>query len=301
LHGTVLSLAVFCPIGIMQFFGIDMPFLVPIFGPASTMGCRNPAAHYLVCNIPFAFLLAWHYLRPADAADKYTPAALLFGTLGIMALVHVFMTATRTAILALMVYTLALPFMLLFGSGRKPNARLLLRTTASVILAIAVLGGLLMAFPQTRQRAMHTIRNAGSLSMLEARRFHWGNTLYMIRDQPLSGVGLGNWQFNYPRYSHRYMRDTCFNLSTQVQRVHNDYLQLTAECGIPALLVFLVLWGRQFVRAWNSDDVFDHRLRYALICSMIAFSVIMLLSFPLQMGYSRMFFFFLLANGGGRL
>ncbi len=302
LYGTVLSLAVFCPLGILQFFGFQLPFLVPIKGPASTLGYRNPAAHYLVLNLPFAAYLAFsHWQVVRESREKSKKQLLIFLVLAgivLMAFCHIFMTTTRTAILALMLYTFLLPFYHLLAKPDRFTARQLKKTLAFTIAAILVITGSLLAFPQSRQRVMKSVHKIGSSSILEARKYHWGNTLYMIKDHPFSGVGLGNWQFAYPLYMRKFAKDTCFTFKIQVIKSHNDYLQIAAESGLGALLLFLCLWGRQFYLAWkNASNPAIHYGAYPLFCALIAFSIIMMLSFPLQMAYSRMYFFYLLAMG----
>jgi len=123
----------------------------------------------------------------------------------------------------------------------------------------------------------------------------------MIRDHPVLGVGLGHWRLTYPLYYKSFARDPLCNYRVQIRKAHNDYLQLTAECGIPALLLFLLFWGRQFYLLRyreESEDGMDWRLPLAM--SLSAYSVIMMISFPLQMAFSRMFFFFLIALGEAR-
>ena len=309
LLGTCLSLLIFCPLGILQFFDIQLPFLLPIKGPASTMGYRNPAAHYLVLNLPLAAYLGYHYWQQwfvqkgGEQKRQFRQLAksLIFAALFLMALIHIFMTTTRTAILALIVYTILFPIYYRFSKRRSLSIKTWGITIATTILIAILIIGSLAVFPQTRARVLRSANRVGSISILEARQYHWGNTLKMIKDHPLLGVGLGNWQFSYPLYMKSYQKDSCFNFNVQVTRTHNDYLQLAAECGIGALVIFLLLWGRQFFMVWKNgrhDDTENTgKLHYPLFCSLIAFSIIMLFSFPLQMGYSRMFFFYLLALG----
>ena len=308
LLGTCLSLLIFCPLGILQFFDIQLPFLLPIKGPASTMGYRNPAAHYLVLNLPLAAYLGYHYWQQwhtqKRAEQKYRrqlSKSLIFAAIFLMALIHIFMTTTRTAILALIVYAILFPTYYWFSKRRSLSIKTWGITIATTILIAILIIGSLAIFPKTRTRVIRSVNRVGSASILEARQYHWGNTLKMIKDHPLLGVGLGNWQFSYPLYMKSYQKDSCFSFDVQVTRTHNDYLQLAAECGVGALVIFLLLWGRQFFRVWESGRHHDTgKLHYPLFCSLIAFSIIMMFSFPLQMGYSRMFFFYLLALGESR-
>lgn len=77
------------------------------------------------------------------------------------------------------------------------------------------------------------------------RTFIWDSTLPLVRDNPILGVGSGN----YPREIERsrklrsleYPELAFFYEVTQRGHAHNDYFHLTAVLGIPGLLLFLAL------------------------------------------------------------
>jgi len=68
----------------------------------------------------------------------------------------------------------------------------------------------------------------------------WAASLQMIKENPITGIGLYKWSGYYPKYSGDYFNDE--NL-TYVQNIHahNDFLELFAESGILAVLVFLLI------------------------------------------------------------
>lgn len=63
----------------------------------------------------------------------------------------------------------------------------------------------------------------------ERRLADWRDSLPMLADHPLVGVGLGAWGAAFPRY------DTSPWLGTRAHRAHNDLLQLVCETGLPGL------------------------------------------------------------------
>ena len=63
---------------------------------------------------------------------------------------------------------------------------------------------------------------------------YWDATVKIIRDNPLSGVGLNQFSNSYLYYK---SAD-----AGEVLKAHNDYLQIASEMGILALLVFLSIW-----------------------------------------------------------
>ncbi|MEA3332909.1 MAG: O-antigen ligase family protein, partial [Pseudomonadota bacterium] len=226
------------------------------------------------------------------------------------AIALLFMNYSRTAILALMVEALVLPFLWLGLKSEKVRSgvwklRSVGRLLLSALILLVVISSLVMVFPDSRERvesSFDKFKQGGASRLLEARYYHWGNTLMMIKENPVLGVGLGNWRFCYPLYYKSFAQDPLLNYRVQVRKVHNDYLQLAAECGIPALLLFLLLWGRQFylMRYSTAESDGGEDWRIPLVASLLAFSVIMFFSFPMQMAYSRMFCFFLLALGEAR-
>lgn len=96
------------------------------------------------------------------------------------------MTTTRTAILALLLCAILLPVFYLFQRRKQQSLSLQVWITtgiATITVAILIIGSLAV-FPRSRARIMSSVRKIGSLSILEARRYHWGNTLYMIKEHP---------------------------------------------------------------------------------------------------------------------
>lgn len=67
----------------------------------------------------------------------------------------------------------------------------------------------------------------------EERRAHWGAAIRMLVDNPLHGVGAGEFSRDFRQYT----PDWRFRQSRG--HAHNGYLQLAAENGIPGLLSFI--------------------------------------------------------------
>jgi putative inorganic carbon (HCO3(-)) transporter len=79
-----------------------------------------------------------------------------------------------------------------------------------------------------------------TLESLAARQEIWQRAIYLIRDHPLSGVGLG---MVGPTIQQFYPLKT----GTFVDHAHNIYLQVGAELGLPGLAAHLVLYATIFV------------------------------------------------------
>lgn len=73
----------------------------------------------------------------------------------------------------------------------------------------------------------------------------WRDTLALIRTQPVTGCGLGT-------YESALMPHKLAAPLHTVDFAHNDYLQLAAELGLPAMAALLVLAGLVFRAAWRT-------------------------------------------------
>jgi O-antigen ligase len=72
----------------------------------------------------------------------------------------------------------------------------------------------------------------------------WKVALRMISDNPITGVGLGNFEHSIPRYGQDVMVGE-YGLAS-----HNAYVGVAAEAGIPALILFVLLLGAALRDAW---------------------------------------------------
>ncbi len=73
----------------------------------------------------------------------------------------------------------------------------------------------------------------------------WESTLEMIKDDPVMGKGWGTFKRAFPAYRNsEWLRGAHF--------AHNDYLQICAEAGIPALVFFLVFVFMVFKKGIDS-------------------------------------------------
>jgi O-antigen ligase len=151
------------------------------------------------------------------------------------------LSGSRTAlILFVLVLAIAAPFLL---RGRRSSWRI-------PAIALVLASALTVAFFYPRPKT------AGDASMaFGVRREMALATLRMLRDHPLSGVGVG-----------RYMRESPAYMSQQMktwypsENAHNQFLQAAGELGLPGLVMFvLLLWMgiASAVRdAWNGEDRF---------------------------------------------
>ncbi len=108
----------------------------------------------------------------------------------------------------------------------------------------------------------------------QGRQQLWQQATLIIRDSPLTGVGLGMFE---PTIRELYPSENLINITEEFKHAHNLFLQTGAEMGIPGLLVHLALYGLLFYTGWQhltfDGDRSDYRqgLTLGLFGSLIIF------------------------------
>lgn len=106
---------------------------------------------------------------------------------------------------------------------RRGRAFAFTATVLMLLLAVSIW----VIGPQARQaidlRLAESVSGDGGLG---SRVALWHDSLKMIRDFPMLGVGLGAWSDLFPRYQRPSTSETFY------REAHNDYVQLLAEAGL---------------------------------------------------------------------
>jgi tetratricopeptide (TPR) repeat protein len=273
-------------LGLLQYF-FDLQWVPQAQSPASTFSNRNMAAHFVVICLPLAFAA---FLETRRLSARL---AALAGLLGSVAFLYV--TATRAAWLAMIVVVFLL---LAAGALRVGQAR---RSIQIVSIVLLVTGVLLVGSLAGKLAALDDSDSASSGWLLKARTgtvelrlIYWKNTLAMAADHFPLGVGLGQFAVAYPRYHRAAAIDWTFGEEFQLERAHNDHLEILAELGpvgfgawVAILLLFFGLWRR--VACDGEPD--DARRAGFLGLSVVAFLVVATFSFPMERALPPIYFF----------
>jgi probable O-glycosylation ligase (exosortase A-associated) len=178
------------------------------YRPGFVVGDPNYfAASALLC-LPLAFYFArsstWRWMR------WYCAAAVLLILAGIT------VSASRGGLLGLIVIV---PFMIWHSKRR----------VLTFILVLALVGAFLVFMPTSGLDRLRQTRTGDGAE--EVRITLWKAAWKMFRDNPITGVGYTRFRDYAPRYLDR-------DVGTGYL-VHNQYLELLAEMGLPGLLAYL--------------------------------------------------------------
>lgn len=97
---------------------------------------------------------------------------------------------------------------------------------------------------------------SGQDSSYLARGQFAGDALKIVRDYPLLGTGAGGWNALYLKYR---------TLPYDAAEVHNNYLQVMVETGIPGFLIYISIWGVTFYTAYRLYRNFRKDARWPLV------------------------------------
>ena len=278
--------------GIAQFLHVIAPPLDP-WGrpnPASTMGLTNFTTDYLVMVIPF--MLSAFFSEHGKGYVKYGAYAGI-----ILSLAYILIGKNRAgwiaAVSSLLLYALAFVFFKIHKHVDGAAKRLLLYTG---IAAIIVMG---FGLGFTKTGAVLVQRGESIFSKdypsNAFRLLVWKSTFKGIKDNPVFGVGIGNYQINIPLYEVGALKTTDWKELRYLNDAHNEYIQILFELGIAGLLLFLWFLGERFVVGIRSlkdsrDDTDDMLWNTALLSGIVGALITAFFTFNLENPASAMLF-----------
>jgi len=246
----------------------------------TTLGNPSWTAEILLLCLPLVMLL------PLKAPRHVSPAYLSV----ILLSAGIFFTKSRAALLGL-VLCLGLSYFY----GLLPDFLRKTRISFAYFLPVFLL--LFLFFGGN----LHRISNTGSLG---ARTGLWRAGIHQISEHPLAGSGLLHTRLFLPEALETVVQSTDESHrshlpGTLVDRLDQDYLQLGAEAGIPALflLLIIILRALYLLRIGSASG---NRLDSALLVSLLIFVLLSLISSPLHTPATAAFFWILLGLGTTR-
>ena len=290
LNVLIIASVLVSVIGLLQYYFDDNVFIRTFFvqkaAPAATFINKNMASHFMVMTLPISLILFLF-------ANKKLHV-ILYSIAFFIGAWYVLYIQARQAYLAVIVELLV--FIVFLGLDFWKNKlhsvvhRLALRKYKLMIATlVAVL--LIVASNFTNQGwatnesakldRFSTINVEGGGSRIPL----WINTLEMIKEHPLTGVGVNQWSESYPLYYDRVTKDVAFNEITRLQRVHNEYIETLANVGL--IGYSFLLWALFYIVRCVIRSLSDVNNKYRSIVlsatlGMVGFAVVSFFSFPIQ-------------------
>lgn len=259
-------------------------FFDDIYAISGTYSHKNLLSSALMGSLPFAIMAAIALPKPWNKGARI---------LLILMVLEVFVLRTRGVWLG--IFMAGLLTAGLFAAMPRWRGNLPFPQkwfVGGLAIAVLVLAGL-FASPNIKADVSNTAN-------VEKRLYYWSNTWQMIQENPLLGVGAGNWKINFPQYGLDQSDPNLRNAITHIQRPHNDFLWLWAETGILGMLLYMALFILGIIQVFrNLQDAALPRqgriFNWAALFGLLAYGFFSLGDFPLERVVHNMLFFSLLA------
>ena len=225
---------------------------------------RNHTSTFLVTGCVVALGILGVAFRHRHWFAGSTAAVCL--TICVAALI--FFTQSRGGIVSLFAGTL----LWIIGLGGAHRSKPLLISFATVLL-----GGILLLFSSAGVVSDRLVKLSGSVkerivsatpdaatsdvAPLDGRVPIFRDTVGLIRDHAITGIGLGNFRYVFPMYRARAL------LEHPVLHPESDWLMLAAETGLPGLLASFLAIGLLLRSIWPQRSHPYWPLRWAILCA----------------------------------
>lgn len=291
--------AVVSTIGLLQYYLINNVFIQNLFTqgawPASTFGNKNFAMHFIVMVIPIALVST---LKTTSVKQAWVLSFLLFINLW-----YWMFSFTRAAWLAVFLQIIFLIIFMIIDKFKNNQESILsnLKFLRIKLIALFIVIASLIAISFVDFDKDRSIKNriqSINYEFENPRIPAWLNTIEMIKDRPFVGVGIGQWPVFYPLYHDKAMPDIIFNEDTELDHLHNEYLEMFANFGLVGyifLLWIMAISMQMMIRLLTLK--FDKYKIYTLIVTLplLGFLVESFFSFPIKAYYPMLFVMVLLA------
>ena len=166
--------------------------------------------------------------------------------------------ATRGAWLAVAIVNAVLLIYYMFKSKRN---------LAVSIIFVALISIVLVNNPKFMHR-LDTIDDFDKYQSNTERILMWQSAWNMFKDQPILGVGLGQYKENYQQ---KYISPEA--KEPQLSHAHNNFLQMLAENGVVGFVGFVIMFGyiifKNLIDWFRTQNIYALMLAAATVCLLL--------------------------------
>jgi len=143
------------------------------------------------------------------------------------------------------------------------------RTVGLISLGVISIGIVVAIFASGSEKIFNS-------DTIQSRLHYWNASWEMFMDQPVTGVGGGQWKIEYPGTGLKGTNESVMSGQTSILRPHNDLLWMLSETGIAGALLFIAL----LVLGFRQTIKHERGLFFAL--TIVGFAVYGFGEFPLE-------------------
>lgn len=283
-NGTIAVSVVEALYGVGQLFG----WLQIHQGGVRLDGTFGNATYLAIYMVMAFFMTALAWLWWAKGKDRWLQAG--YGIAAVLQLVMVFYTATRGAILGLVVGAFVAGLVLLFSHGRgKALGRWGIGAVAVLVLAYAAF----LAVDQTPFVQNHEVLSRLASVDTPQKLLEQGSTRFAIWEMAGKGFlerpvfGWGQESFNY--VFNKFYDPSLYNQEQWFDRAHNEFLDWLVAGGAVGLALWLSLFGAALWYLFRKGNAFDAAERSIFAGLLAAYAVNDLFVFDNLMSYVLFF------------
>lgn len=247
----LIVICISCLYGILQLYGI-IPSNSPFFRVTGPF--HNPARYaiFLVALLPYCLSA---YLFYPKVSRWYKIINIFSMVTGLMALLILPATNTRAAWIGLLVSSV---FILYYRY--KPQFKELKKKLWLVCLGLFLCISVSFLLYKLKPRSA------------ESRLAIWEISFNMVKENPITGVGYGNFENRYDNYQAKYFSQHQADLNKiqsadVVRYAYNIFLQILCEQGMMGLILFIILLYCIVPKSMLSKFAADQQEAYLMIIS----------------------------------
>ena len=133
----------------------------------------------------------------------------------------------------------------------------------------------------------NSFTSSNNTNTFTTRIYLWKNSIEIIKDNPITGIGLGNWQIYFPKYGLQEFSSVISDGLLTYQRPHNDFLWIWSEFGITGIILFILIFFQILYYSFKlfKDDSINVSERYFFLVTflmLVGYIFISLVDFPLE-------------------
>jgi hypothetical protein len=134
------------------------------------------------------------------------------------------------------------------------------------------------------EKALNRATSTNNPTSAQTRTLVWANTINMVSDNPLLGVGPGQWRLTYAKYGLDGFVYDIRNGRKHFQRPHNDFLWIMGETGLLGLFLYLSMYILILYVAFRNMKNTNVQVR---VLNMLIFSTLLAYIIVLSVSFTR--------------